>query len=424
MIKSIYIKNFKAFEKETIPVEKHNIIIGENDAGKSSILQALDIFFNQEKVEKAFVRDTSEPVEIGIIYNNKFYKKVYSGASYKLNTQSDNIEDIETLKYIYIPVSNYDPKSILTQLAVAKTLSNIPKELLNQLKEISQKSIDDVIGSISNELLVINGEKTNIVGEENIKIDGALKYSITSNGISIEARGSGFQKNLIYALLVGNDYQNVILGIDEIENSFSINNCNNLIKEIQKRIGQTLISTHSKTVLEISNNSATIPLYTDKYDNLAKLIEALDNTNNKKYILVEGKFDLPWYKSCLNILGKASDYILLPAGGETNADSLRVELENAGKKCIIIKDGDTNSEDSIQKDCIELYAPLESINQYLKLDLKEIPENKDDFFSKTIIEDKRNKESVKRILASHANEFIDINNPLVKEVEVLLNKEI
>ena len=223
---------------------------------------------------------------------------------------------------------------------------------------------------------------------------------------------------------MGNDYQNVILGIDEIENSFSINNCNNLIKEIQKRIGQTLISTHSKTVLEISNNSATIPLYTDKYDNLAKLIEALDNTNNKKYILVEGKFDLPWYKSCLNILGKASDYILLPAGGETNADSLRVELENAGKKCIIIKDGDTNSEDSIQKDCIELYAPLESINQYLKLDLKEIPENKDDFFSKTIIEDKRNKESVKRILASHANEFIDINNPLVKEVEVLLNKEI
>ena len=144
MIKSIYIKNFKAFEKETIPVEKHNIIIGENDAGKSSILQALDIFFNQEKVEKAFVRDTSEPVEIGIIYNNKFYKKVYSGASYKLNTQSDNIEDIETLKYIYIPVSNYDPKSILTQLAVAKTLSNIPKELLNQLKEISQKRKYDV----------------------------------------------------------------------------------------------------------------------------------------------------------------------------------------------------------------------------------------------------------------------------------------
>lgn len=424
MIKSIYIKNFKAFEKETIPFENHNILIGENDSGKSSILQALDVFFNQEKIEKAFVRDTSEPVEIGIIYNNKFYKKVYSGASYKLNTQSDNIEDIETLKYIYIPVSNYDPKSIITQLAMAKTLSNIPKELINQLKEISQKSIDDVIGSISNDLLVINEEKTNIVGVENIKIDGALKYSITSNGIPIEARGSGFQKNLIYALLVGNNYQNVILGIDEIENSFSINNCSNLIKEIQKRIGQTLISTHSKTVLEIANNSATIPLYTDKYDNLAKLIEALDNTKEKKYLLVEGKFDLPWYKRCLNILGKSSDYILLPAGGENNADALKKELHKLGKKCIIIKDGDTKSEISIKKDCIELYTPLECINEYFDLDLKTMPNSKEEFFEKTTIKDERPDNYVKRILASHANEFIDINNPLVKEVEVLLNKEI
>ncbi len=193
-----------------------------------------------------------------------------------------------------------------------------------------------------------------------------------------------------------------------------------MIKEIQKRIGQTHISAHSKTILEVANNSATIPLYTNKYDNSAKLIEALDNTNDKKYILVDGKFDLPWYKSCLNILGKLLDYILLPAGGETNADSLRVELEKVGKKCIIIKDGDTNFENSIKNDCIELYVSLKSINQYLKLDLEELSGNKDDFFSKTIIEDKRNKDSVKRILASNAEEFVDINNLLVKEAEELL----
>lgn len=83
MFTQIYIKNFKAFSKETIPIEKHNIIIGENDAGKSTILQALDVFFNQEKVEKIFVRDTSIPVEIGVLFNNKFYKKTYSGAAYK-----------------------------------------------------------------------------------------------------------------------------------------------------------------------------------------------------------------------------------------------------------------------------------------------------------------------------------------------------
>ena len=34
MITQIYIKNFKSFEKNTIPIENHNIIIGENDASK------------------------------------------------------------------------------------------------------------------------------------------------------------------------------------------------------------------------------------------------------------------------------------------------------------------------------------------------------------------------------------------------------
>ena len=65
MIEQIFIKNFKAFEKETIPIENHNILIGENDSGKSTILQALDIFFNQEKIDKNFIRDITIPVEIG-----------------------------------------------------------------------------------------------------------------------------------------------------------------------------------------------------------------------------------------------------------------------------------------------------------------------------------------------------------------------
>lgn len=45
MIISIYIKNFKAYERETITLNKNNVLIGENDAGKSSVLQALDYFF-------------------------------------------------------------------------------------------------------------------------------------------------------------------------------------------------------------------------------------------------------------------------------------------------------------------------------------------------------------------------------------------
>ena len=76
MIKAIFIKNFKAYEKSTINLFENNIFIGENDSGKSTILQAMDVFFNQDSIDKKFVRDINQNVEIGIRIddNNKFIK--------------------------------------------------------------------------------------------------------------------------------------------------------------------------------------------------------------------------------------------------------------------------------------------------------------------------------------------------------------
>lgn len=420
MIEQIYIKNFKAFEKMSIPIDKHNILIGENDAGKSTVLQALDIFFNQEKIDKSFVRDTAQPVEIGILVNKKFYKKTYTPTTYKLNSSSDNISDIDNLRYIYIPVSTYDPKQLITQLAVAKTISNTREELLEELKTTLQNSVDEVIDGIDNELIIVNNENTTIVGEQTLKYDAAIKFNVSSNGIPVESRGSGFQKNLMYALLVGNNYDNVIVGIDEIENSFSLNNCQSMILELQNKIGQTLLTTHSKKIMEVRSMANIIPLFTNNYKTLSELLSCLDSTENKKYLLVEGKYDLPWFKKAINLLRKDSDYILLPAGGESNADNLKVELENLGKNCLIIKDGDTNDDGSLQKDCIELYAPLEAINSILNITLNEVPQTKEEFFQKTIIEGVRNEDSVKRILAARVTEFLDIDNEFVDEVKNLL----
>lgn len=423
MIEQIYIKNFKAFEKETIPIDDHNIFIGENDAGKSTILQALDIFFNQDKVDKAFVRDLTQSVEIAVMVNRINYKKIYSPSTYKLNQEPVNIADLDNLVYIYIPVSVYDPKSLLSQLAVAKTISNTPSEILNQLKEISQESIDSVVSGINQNLLVVNGEGTELVGEQNFKYDSSIKFNITSNGIAIESRGSGFQKNLMYALLVGNNYDNVILGVDEIENSFSINNCNNIIRELQQNIGQTLITTHSKKVLEVSNNSNIIPIFSGDCKTLSELLEAIDNTDSKTYLLVEGKFDLPWFKKCVELLGKRDEYVILPGGGDENVSHLKNELELLGKICKVIKDGDTNEDNSIAKECIELYVPLENLNEILNLQLNSVPSTKEEFFAAAVIEGNggRNKDSVKRILSKSANDFLTLENELVTEVSRLLD---
>ena len=46
-IKSIKIKNFRGYKNETvIDFDNLTVIVGKNDIGKSTILEALDIFFN------------------------------------------------------------------------------------------------------------------------------------------------------------------------------------------------------------------------------------------------------------------------------------------------------------------------------------------------------------------------------------------
>lgn len=185
MIESIYIKNFKKFERATIVIKKHNLFIGENDSGKSTILQALDIFFNQEKIDKSFVREQGKTVEIGIMYNGKFYKKEYTGASYKLNVVPENIDDLSGIKYIYIPVGNYDVKQMIQQLSIAKTLENTDDDLLQKLKDISQNSITEVIKGVDRNFIILDESSTEIVGEQKFKYDASLKFDITANGIPI-----------------------------------------------------------------------------------------------------------------------------------------------------------------------------------------------------------------------------------------------
>lgn len=47
-IRQIYIENFRSIRRLTIPLKQLSIFVGKNDAGKSNILRALNVFFNNE----------------------------------------------------------------------------------------------------------------------------------------------------------------------------------------------------------------------------------------------------------------------------------------------------------------------------------------------------------------------------------------
>ena len=374
-----------------------------------------------DKIDKSLIRNPEKNVEIGVWYNDSFYKKIYSPGTFKISSVMGDLSNLSKIKFIYIPVMNYDPKHLIVQLASAMVINDTEPEILAKLKKISQNSIDKVIHSIDNDLIVIDANKTTITGKEQFKYENAVKFSVTSDGIPIESRGSGFQKNLMYALLIGEEYSNVILAIDEIENSLSVNNCNNLISNIQQNINQTLVTTHSKEMLKIKGDADIIPIYNGKYKTIGNLISSLDEYDDKIFLLVEGKYDLPWFKKTLKIIGRSNEFILLPSGGCKDSEHLKQALEEQGKLCIIITDGDANSQFSLKKECIELYVPLYFYNKTFQLNEAAVPDNKTDFFDSTISET-RNENGVKKLLSNHVEEFLDIDNPLIEEISQLLSK--
>lgn len=90
----MYIKNFRGYKEQTIEFyDDLNVIIGKNDVGKSTILEALEVFFNNESVK----------IDV-----------------YDLNKKRENIEDKEIIIQVSFKIDHtktYTIDTIPTQLS-------------------------------------------------------------------------------------------------------------------------------------------------------------------------------------------------------------------------------------------------------------------------------------------------------------------
>lgn len=76
-IESVRIQNFRGFEDETIPFEDHTCFVGHNGEGKSTVLGALSIFFQETSsvtdvavlsAEDFHNGNTKQPIEITVTF--------------------------------------------------------------------------------------------------------------------------------------------------------------------------------------------------------------------------------------------------------------------------------------------------------------------------------------------------------------------
>ena len=69
-IAQISIRNFKALKEVDVPASRFVCLIGENNAGKSSMLQALQLFIEPKKPQSDFYYDPQEPITISIRFDD------------------------------------------------------------------------------------------------------------------------------------------------------------------------------------------------------------------------------------------------------------------------------------------------------------------------------------------------------------------
>lgn len=92
ILKSLILKNFRSYQNFKIDFDKNlNVIVGKNDIGKSTIFEALEIFFNSEKtkveIEDLCVNANKQEFTIAVIFELEPNKK------YTIDTIPTSLQD-------------------------------------------------------------------------------------------------------------------------------------------------------------------------------------------------------------------------------------------------------------------------------------------------------------------------------------------
>ena len=389
MIDHIFIKNYKAFDRKNIPLNKNTLFIGTNASGKTTILEALDLFFN-DVFHYEYVNDTDNDVIIEIHLNDERYRKVYKSPDYHLSFEDciGDIYDINHIKYLHIPSIIYAPKLLndILNINLAAKPTNIEQTKIFKVFDY----LDGIVGNDHFGLF-----KTTTKYEMNINTD------------------LNFSKKEFTEVVSNITYPHLIIGIDNFENNFDLE----CIKRITEYTYQTIINSKEKDVVSRFDYSVQALYKDDIKKEIDTITNAFDIRHKKKLLLVEGKYDVAWFEKALIELGEFSNYRVIPCGGVGNIQYVKKQLEKEGFETIVITDGDTTEYNPLKRDVIELYADVNYINKRFNTSFTLMPQSKKVFFKKIRVKD----DVVKKVLSSWARKNLDEESIFVQEVKSILN---
>ena len=192
---------------------------------------------------------------------------------------------------------------------------------------------------------------------------------------------------------------------------------------IGEHVGQVLMTTRSNQVMQHVGSAITVPVGRRSDGSMANILRGLDG-DDKAFLLVEGKYDLPWYKEAAALSGFGARVNILPAGG-TNIDELRRELASINMKCVSIVDGDTPPDEktakfALARECVELYTPDELLQSLFGI----VPptSGKREFFAAVQAAKPSSENGIKAAIAEKIAAHLTPASEFVREVGSILKR--
>ena len=353
IFKKLYIHNYKSFYHTTIELDKFNIIIGENNSGKSNLIDVLEFLdiaiekdfyqavklkggfekilnynYNEENIiieleledngflERVRFRVSKDisvisliiykimdnkllPLHINASRNNKILSKIRD----RIFDYQDNIINSNSEKDLfYIQVNFKKNLSYLSNSYAFNTESireNSHKESIDMLQKDGSnlgKILFEIKKNSPNNFEIISNSMIGIVNEiEEITIQKSVEsYNIgfcePNKEIGINSVSDG-TINLLATITALNQYndKNTLLAFDEPERYLHIKAINYLLDSFRTNKKQIIITTHSTQILKNANLDEIIFIYRDS-DGDTQSIRA-DKIDGLKDMLKELAYD-------------------------------------------------------------------------------------------------------------------------------------
>jgi len=317
MIRLISIKNFRSIQAQVAPIEEITTFVGQNDAGKSNILRALNLFFNGETDHntsynfksdfninaKTYKQRAKEIViELGLKLPPTYRRDGYPETVYwkRVWRESGEHKPSEEIKYCIIKNNRFTQKSDFPARSKIKSLlENVNFIYIPAIKDknffidlqgkiydvLAQTAESDLHSSANNFETKIQNEFTELLtaidstfnNNNSISLPQNLRsifetLEFNSNNIPLSRRGDGVKIRHIPSMLrfigdkSGNRHKTLITpqiwGFEEPENNVEFSSCFALNKqfiEAAKNNIQIILTTHSPAIYNIGEGIEDLP---------------------------------------------------------------------------------------------------------------------------------------------------------------------